>query len=53
MEGDILARMKSLHLRGEGELQEPSSFLFLHKHALFQIFVNLLKNNKMVGTNPF
>ena len=25
----------------------------LYKHALFQIFVNLLKYNKMVGTNPF
>ena len=43
MEGDILATVKSLHLRGEGELQEFDSFSFLHKLALFQIFVNLFE----------
>ena len=26
---------------GEGELQESSSFLFLHIHELFQIFVTV------------
>ena len=51
MEGGLLAKMKmkSLHLRGEGELQESCSFLFLHKHELFQIIVNLMKKYKMVN----
>ena len=48
MEGYLLAGVKSLHLRGEGELQESSSFYFLHKHELFQIIVNHMINNKMV-----
>ena len=38
MEGDLLAAMKSLHPRGEGELQESSFILYIH--ALFQIVVN-------------
>ena len=44
-----MATVKSLHLRGEGELQEYSSFSFFHKHELFQIVVNLMLNNKMVN----
>ena len=47
MEGDLLAAMKSLHLRGEEELQEYSFHLYL-----FQIVVNHILNNKMV-TKPF
>ena len=43
MEGDLLATVKSLHLRGEEELQEFSSFSVLHKHELFQIIVNQLE----------
>ena len=42
MEGDLLATVKSLHLRGEGELQDFSSFWFLHKHELFQIVISHL-----------
>ena len=46
MERGLLAEMKSLHLRGEEEIQE-SSFI-LYKHELFQIVVHHLKINKML-----
>ena len=54
MEGGLLAKMKmkSLHLRGEGELQESCSFLFLHIYELFQIIVShILKSIKWL-TKP-
>ena len=46
MEGDLLARMKSLHLRGEGEIQE-SCFNFIYFRSLFTIW----KSIKWI-TNP-
>ena len=49
MERGLLAEMKSLHLRGEEEIQE-SSFI-LYKHELFQIVVRHYTVIKWL-TNP-
>ena len=46
LERGLLAELKSLHLRGEEELQEYS--FILYKHELFQIVVRHKIINKMV-----
>ena len=38
MEGDILARMKSLHLRGEEELQESKVSFYINTNYFRSLF---------------